>query len=117
MIGLSTSFLEDQANGSYYDQQWNYRLDYSLVGQGLLLMKYLSNPAPAPLGKGLDRWFVFLAKAGVPAWMEIFVLLLAVAGMTLAARGIRRTLRTAESLCGDPGPVNSSRKTQAITRH
>jgi hypothetical protein len=117
MIGLSTSFLEDQANGSYYDQQWNYRLDYSLAGQGRLLLKYLSNPAPAPLGKGLDRWFVFLAKAGVPAWMEIFVLLLAVAGMTLAARGIRRTLRTAESLSGDPGPVNSSRKTQAITKH
>jgi hypothetical protein len=110
LIGLSTSFLEDQASGSYYDHQWNYRMDYSLAGQGGLLLKYLSSPAPAPLGKGFDWWFVFLGKAGVPRWIEILVLLLAVAGMTLAARGIRSDLKTA-ILSANPRPVNSSGKT------
>jgi hypothetical protein len=110
LIGLSTSFLEDQASGSYYDQQWNYRMDYSLAGQGRLLLKYLSSPAPAPLGKGFDWWFVFLGKAGVPGWIKILLLLLAAVGMALAARGIRGDLKTA-ILSADPRPVNPSGKT------
>jgi hypothetical protein len=66
LVGMSTSFLEDQANGSYYDQHWNYRMNYSpLQSQTRLLWHYISSTAPAPIGRGFDRWFVFLAKAGV----------------------------------------------------
>jgi len=65
-IGMATSFLEDQAmTGRYYDANWSYRLSYSLRGQIDLLLHYLSASQPAPLGRGFDRWFVFLAKAGV----------------------------------------------------
>lgn len=63
---MATSFLEDQANGSYYDSQWSYRLSYApLASQSRLLLHYVTSPAPAPIGRGFDRWFVFLAKAGV----------------------------------------------------
>jgi hypothetical protein len=65
-IGLATSFLEDQAGGAYYDAEWNYRLDYTpLASQAQLLFGYLASPEPAPIGRGFDRWFVFLAKGGV----------------------------------------------------
>jgi len=65
-IGMSTSFLEDQANGSYYDEHWNYRMSYSpLISQSERLIHYLGSDSPAPIGLGFDRWFVFLAKGGV----------------------------------------------------
>ncbi len=66
VIGMCTSFLEDQARGAYYDEQWNYRLSYSpLISQSARLVHYLTSDAPAPIGLGFDRWFVFLAKGGV----------------------------------------------------
>lgn len=65
-VGMSTSFLEDQAKGGYYDQQWNYRMSYSpLVSQSKRLVHYIATDGPAPIGLGFDRWFVFLAKGGV----------------------------------------------------
>jgi hypothetical protein len=76
-IGMSTSFLEDQAKGGYYDSQWNYRMSYSpLVSQSQRLFHYLASSAPAPIGLGFDRWFVFLAKGGVAHAAIAFVLLL-----------------------------------------
>jgi hypothetical protein len=66
IISISTSFLEDQATGSYYDAQWNYRMGYSsVVRQGRLLVHYVTSSQSAPIGLGYDRWFVFLGKAGV----------------------------------------------------
>jgi hypothetical protein len=66
LISIATSFLEDQARGAYYDQQWNYRMNYSsILSQSRLLIHYLSSPGPARIGLGFDRWFVFLAKTGV----------------------------------------------------
>ena len=66
VIGMSTSFLEDQATGAYYDASWNYRMSYSpLVSQTQRLFHYLFSASPAPIGLGFDRWFVFLGKAGV----------------------------------------------------
>jgi len=65
-ISLATSFMEDQApHGHYYDANWNYRLDYSLSGPVHLFFKYLESAAPARLGLGWDRWFVFLVKGGI----------------------------------------------------
>jgi len=65
-IGMSTSFLEDQATGAYYDEHWNYRMSYSpLISQTERLIHYLTSDSPAPIGRGFDRWFVFLAKGGV----------------------------------------------------
>ncbi len=73
VIGMSTSFLEDQATGAYYDAYWNYRMSYSpLVSQSARLTHYIASHAPAPLGLGFDRWFVFLAKGGV-SWRTLGV--------------------------------------------
>ena len=65
-INLATSFFEDQANGNYYDVHYNYRMDYApLITMSRQLIHYLMSPVPAPPGRGFDRWFVFLSKAGV----------------------------------------------------
>lgn len=65
-INLATSFFEDQANGNYYDVHYNYRMDYSpLITMTRQLIHYIVSPLPAPPGRGFDRWFVFLSKAGV----------------------------------------------------
>ena len=66
LVGMSTSFLEDQARGTYYDSQWNYRMSYApLISQTKLLLHYLAAAGQAAIGRGFDRWFVFLFKAGV----------------------------------------------------
>ncbi|HXN24538.1 MAG TPA: hypothetical protein VOA41_17520 [Candidatus Dormibacteraeota bacterium] len=87
-VSMATSFLEDQASGAYYDSQWNYRMGYApLASQIRLLLHYASSSAPAPLGRGFDRWFVFLAKAGVARGTILGILLLeAVALSFLTAR-------------------------------
>ena len=62
----ATSYLEDQANGNYYDTQYNYRMDYDpLVTMSRQLAHYVASPEPAAIGRGFDRWFVFLPKAGI----------------------------------------------------
>ncbi len=72
-IGLATSPLEDMAGGRYYDERFNYRLDYNpLEGQLGLLLKYATDSKPAPIGRGFDRWFVFLRKGGVSmGWLVL----------------------------------------------
>ena len=71
----ATSFLEDQVKGTYYDAQFSYRMSYApLVSQTRLLVHYATSDAPAPIGLGFYRWFVFLAKAGVSRG-AIFVIL------------------------------------------
>jgi len=66
VIGISTSFLEDQATGRYFDEHWTYRPSYSPIpSMSRRLLYYIRSPKPAPMGLGFDRWFVFLAKTGV----------------------------------------------------
>lgn len=79
---MATSFLEDQANGTYYDSQWNYRMRYApLASQSRLLLHYATSSVPAPIGRGLDRWFVFLAKAGVARGTIVAILVFEVIGV------------------------------------
>jgi hypothetical protein len=41
-------------------------MDYApLVTMTRQLLYYIASPVPAPPGRGFDRWFVFLDKAGV----------------------------------------------------
>jgi hypothetical protein len=95
VIGLATSPLEDMAGGRYYDEQFKYRLDYNpLQGQLGLLRKYLSDPAPAPIGQGFDRWFVFLHKGGVSTgWLGLVGGFVA-AGCAAAGWQLRRSVRS-----------------------
>src|SRR5208282_3242312 len=94
IIGMSTSFLEDQANGAYYDEHWNYRMSYSpLISQSVRLLHYLSNGMPAPIGRGFDRWFVFLAKAGVARGTIVAGLLFEICCAVFFALRLRSALR------------------------
>jgi hypothetical protein len=93
VIGLATSPLEDMAGGRYYDERFNYRLDYNpLRGQLGLLVKYASDPAPAPIGLGFDRWFVFLRKGGVSTMWIAIVGGTAAAGCLAAGWRLKRSL-------------------------
>jgi hypothetical protein len=87
-VGLATSFLEDQRRGGYYDARFEYRMAYvPLLSQGALLVRYTAGAVrgepPAPLGKGFDRWFVFLHTAGV-SWPPLAVLLVGAMGTAVA---------------------------------
>ena len=66
IIGMSTNFMEDETTGAYYDQQYNYRLTYDpLVSQTRLLVHYAETPGVEPIGRGFDRWVIFLLKVDV----------------------------------------------------
>jgi hypothetical protein len=93
VIGLATSPLEDMAGGRYYDERQNYRLEYNpLQGQLGLLVKYATDPAPAPIGRGFDRWFVFLHKGGVSTTWLALVGSLVAAGCLAAGWQLQRSL-------------------------
>jgi hypothetical protein len=95
-IGLATSPLEDMAGGRYYDERFDYRLDYNpLQGQLGLLLKYASDSKPAPIGLGFDRWFVFLHKGGVSATWLALVGGVVAAGCLAAGWQLKRSLDAA----------------------
>lgn len=81
-IGMATSFLEADVAGAYYDAQYNYRMGFSPIAMHLHLLAHYMTSEAAPIGRGFDKWWVFLSKAGVPAgalWSMAAILLIAVA--------------------------------------
>ena len=93
---MATSFMESQVPaGVYYDRNWNYQIHYSIWSQVRLLGHHLTNRAPAGLGLGFDRWFVFLGKAGVThaTLLALFCVILAaeIASLVALRRALRRT--------------------------
>lgn len=94
-VSLATSFMEDQVpRGHYYDVNWTYRLSYSLSGQIHLLLKYMSDAAPARLGLGWDRWFVFLHKAGVSGTTLTILGFVMLAGLGVSLAGLAKSYRS-----------------------
>ncbi len=92
-IGMATSFLEDMATGAYYDANWAYRADYSPVPRmSRQLYNYVKSPTPAPLGRGFDRWFVFLTKAGVARRTIAAGLLLELSGLLFFCWRLRKAV-------------------------
>ena len=93
VVGLSTNVIEDMVANHYYDSRYFYQLGYSpITGQLRLIGKYLGG-APAPLGMGFDRWFLFAAKAGVPAWIIAVLALPMVVLLLVSGTQLARTLR------------------------
>jgi hypothetical protein len=93
VISISTSFLEDQATGRYYDAQWNYRMEYSsITRQGRLLLHYMTSSQSAPIGLGYDRWFVFLGKAGVSRGLLAAGLCMEFAGLLFFGWRLKKAL-------------------------
>ena len=92
LTSMATSFLEDEANGSYYDHFWNLKTNYApLVSQTKLWMHYAFSPAPAAIGRGFDRWFLFLAKAGISRAIIALGLFLEIAGLLFCLWKLRST--------------------------
>jgi len=62
LIGLSTSYLEDQAiRGVYYDANWNMSDAFPIITQAGLFWRHLvswGGTTSAPSDLGFDRWFV-----------------------------------------------------------
>jgi hypothetical protein len=95
-VSLATSFMEDQVpRGHYYDANWTFRLGYSLSGQIHLLLKYLGSGAPARLGLGWDRWFVFLYKGGISGVTLAVLGVGMVVGLGISLAGVARSVRSA----------------------
>lgn len=93
VLSLATSFMEDQVpRGRYYAANWTYRLDYSLSGPVHLFWKYLTSDAPARLGLGWDRWFVFLVKAGVSRATLAVLVAGMVAGLAISLIGLSKSV-------------------------
>ena len=64
-LGMTTSFLEADITGGYYDAQYNYRMGFSPIAMHVHLLLHYATSGPAPIGQGFDKWWVFLSKAGV----------------------------------------------------
>jgi hypothetical protein len=95
MISIATSFMESQVpSGAYYDQNWNYQMNYSLWSQVRVLMHHLTDPTPARLGLGFDRWFVFLGKAGVSHLTLLAIFCFFAIGFVWSGESLRRALKT-----------------------
>ena len=96
VIGLSTNIMEDMVNNHYYDPRYFYQMGYSPIpGQLRLIGKYAGG-APAPLGMGFDRWFLFAAKAGMPGWIIVSMLGIILAGLALTGWKLVRSLPNGE---------------------
>ena len=93
LVGLSTNIMEDMVANHYYDTRYFYRLGYSPInGQLRLIEKYLWG-APAPLGMGFDRWFLFAQKAGVPGWLIVVLAVPMLVVLLATGWSLSRTLR------------------------
>ena len=105
---MATSFLEDQANGTYYDGHFDYRMSYSpLISQTQLALFYVESKDHAPIGRGFDRWFVFLGKAGVARGTILSLLaaeLLGLVFFTWQLEAMMEQLRFAKSAGDLPSP-------------
>jgi hypothetical protein len=114
-IGMATSFIEDMATGAYYDANWIYRLDYSPIPRMTRqLYHYVISPGPAPLGRGFDRWFVFLLKSGISRGTIALGIAIELAGFLFFVWMLRKAVAISPA---ERNPVPASDKTPEVTTH
>jgi len=98
VITSATSYFEDQANGNYYDMKYNYLMEYSpLVTMSRQLWHYVTASQSAAVGRGFDRWFVFLSKAGVARGTILTVVLIEFIGFLLFTIYLVKTMNAQSS--------------------
>ncbi|HXX56188.1 MAG TPA: hypothetical protein VEJ17_00170 [Candidatus Nitrosotalea sp.] len=94
LLSIATSFMESQVPaGVYYGPNWTYNMRYSLWSQAKVLLHHLANPAPARVGLGFDRWFVFLAKVGVAHSTLAALFCVMLIGGIISEEGLRRSIK------------------------
>jgi hypothetical protein len=97
-IGVATSFLEAEVGGGYYDAAYNYRMNFGAVWrQAGLAWHYATSPGAAPMGRGFDRWWLLLAKAGVAPGTLWAIGLVEVGGAVLSGYMLWRSWKHSES--------------------
>ncbi|HWX39029.1 MAG TPA: hypothetical protein VNY09_07280 [Candidatus Sulfotelmatobacter sp.] len=94
-IGSATSFLEADVVGAYYDAQYNYRMSFSPIAMQIHLLAHYARSAAAPIGRGFDKWWVFLSKAGVSTTALVLIAAVLVAGLVASGLALRRAYTTA----------------------
>jgi len=98
-IGLATNFMQATAGGAYYDASFNYRMDFEpVLAQAKLFWHYATTSAPAPIGRGFDRWWVLLSKAQVSHGLLWVFGLAEIAGLALSAVWLRKSYLRAAAL-------------------
>jgi hypothetical protein len=108
-IGMATNFIEDMTTGRYYDAHWSYRPDYSpLPSMALRFWRDAVSPVPLPIGRGFDRWFVFLGKAGVPRTVIAAGIAFELAGLVYFAWKLRETFGAAKIASAPVGSESSN---------
>jgi len=89
-LGSATSFLEADVAGGYYDAQYNYRVSFSPIAMHIHLLAHYATPGAAPIGRGFDKWWVFLSKAGVSSSGLLWIAAILFVGCAASAWWLRR---------------------------
>jgi hypothetical protein len=84
-LGSATSFLEADVAGGYYDAQYNYRMSFSPIAMHVHLLMHYATAEAAPIGRGFDKWWVFLSKAGVANQSLLSIAAVLIAGAAISA--------------------------------
>ena len=97
-IGTTTSFLEADVAGGYYDAQYNYRMSFSPIAMHIHLLAHYAASGAAPIGRGFDKWWVFLSKAGASTAALFVIAGVMIAGTLLSGWFLRREYKKAMAL-------------------
>jgi hypothetical protein len=89
-IGTTISFLEADVAGGYYDAQYNYRMSFSPIAMHIHLLAHYATSGAALIGRGFDKWWVFLSKAGASAGALWFIAGLLIAGALVSGWFLHR---------------------------
>jgi hypothetical protein len=93
-LGSAASFLEADVAGGYYDAQYNYRMGFSPIITHIRLLLHYSTSAPAPIGRGFDKWWVFLSKAGAAPGALWIIASTLIVGVIISALWLQREFRS-----------------------
>jgi hypothetical protein len=93
-LGSAASFLEADVAGGYYDAQYNYRMSFSPIMTHIRLLLHYATSAPAPLGRGFDKWWVFLSRAGASPGALWIIGSTLIAGAVMSAWWLQREFRS-----------------------
>jgi hypothetical protein len=94
-IGTTTSFLEADVAGGYYDSQYNYRMSFSPIALHIHLLVHYAASGAAPIGRGFDKWWVFLSKAGASTFALVVIAGFLIAGTLISSWFLRREYKNA----------------------
>jgi hypothetical protein len=89
-VGSAVSFLEADVAGGYYDAQYNYRMSFSPIAMHIHLLARYATSGAAPIGRGFDKWWVFLSNAGVSTFTLALVAGVLLAGVVVSGLTLLR---------------------------